>query len=115
MLGPGQQPAAEVFAVDVTASRQQDICQQQCLLGVVGYRPGGKSGSDYVIGRRFAETIDYAKVCGNVRARQHLGRHAERVADRKTVQGAAGTLAGRAHVASEARTVSTSVTSIIGL
>src|SRR5512133_3595335 len=76
---------------------------------------GGKSGSDYVIGSRFAETIDYAKVCGYVLPRQHLGRHAERVADRKTVQGAAGTLDGRAHAASEARTVSTSVTSIIGL
>ena len=41
--------------------------------------------------------------------------HAERIADRQAIQGAPGAVDGRTHLATDARMLSTSAMSIIGL
>ena len=73
----------------------EESAKEDDLLGVVGDRPGGHARGDGVARRGWFEAVDLsAPAFGDLTAGEHLGGHAQRIADGQSIQHASGAFAG---------------------
>jgi hypothetical protein len=94
---------------------QQSVGHEQCLLRVVGDRADRQPRCDHVVCGRLAKPVEDTEARSDLFGRHQLGRHAERIANRQAIQRALGAVEDRTHLATDARMLSTSAMSIIGL